>query len=91
MIAGERQVKTVPMDRAGNSDFAEAIAGALDWWREAGVDAHFVDDPIAWLAPPPSLQKTKEGPDATAGRHRHRPAMRPARPNPQPPPQLHHR
>ncbi|GGZ09025.1 hypothetical protein [Novosphingobium colocasiae] len=39
------------MDRAGNSDFAEAIAGALDWWREAGVDAHFVDDPIAWLAP----------------------------------------
>jgi len=39
------------MDRAGNSDFAEAIAGALDWWREAGVDAHFVDDPISWLAP----------------------------------------
>lgn len=55
MIAGKRQVKTVPMDRAGNSQFAEALAsdlaGALDWWREAGVDAHFVDEPVSWLAP----------------------------------------
>jgi len=26
-----------------NPDFAEAFAAALDWWREAGVDATFVD------------------------------------------------
>ena len=35
-----------------NPDFAEAFAAALDWWREAGVDATFVDEPRTWLAPP---------------------------------------
>lgn len=33
--------------------FAEALTGALDWWRDAGVDSHFVDEPLSWLAPPP--------------------------------------
>ncbi|MDF8333916.1 hypothetical protein [Novosphingobium cyanobacteriorum] len=27
-----------------------AIKAALDWWREAGVDCDFVDDPQNWLA-----------------------------------------
>ncbi len=26
------------------------IASALDWWREAGVDHAFIDDPQVWLA-----------------------------------------
>jgi len=26
------------------------IAAALDWWREAGVDTLFADEPITWLA-----------------------------------------
>jgi DNA polymerase len=28
------------------------IAAALDWWRDAGVDLDFVDDPVRWLAEP---------------------------------------
>ncbi|MGX7952681.1 hypothetical protein ACWPM1_08945 [Tsuneonella sp. HG249] len=28
------------------------IAAALDWWREAGVDAVYHDEPRAWLADP---------------------------------------
>lgn len=28
----------------------EALAGALAWWREAGVDCDFADEPCDWLA-----------------------------------------
>jgi uracil-DNA glycosylase len=28
------------------------IAAALDWWREAGVDSVYTDDPRAWLSDP---------------------------------------
>ena len=49
------------MDVAPKHDLTEALTGALDWWREAGVDYAFGDDPRAWLeAPPESL------PDVTA-------------------------
>ncbi len=30
--------------------FAEDVAGALAWWREAGVDQVFADEPQSWLA-----------------------------------------
>ena len=30
---------------------ADQFAATLDWWREAGVDAVFVDEPAGWLAP----------------------------------------
>lgn len=51
----------------------ESLEGALDWWREAGVDADFLDEPSGWLiepeaddavtappppAPPPVQRKT---------------------------------
>lgn len=29
---------------------ADAVAAAFDWWRDAGVDCAFVDDPQDWLA-----------------------------------------
>ena len=32
---------------------AEQIAAAHDWWREAGVDAAFADEPRDWLERPP--------------------------------------
>lgn len=32
---------------------AEQIAAAQDWWREAGVDAAFADEPRDWLERPP--------------------------------------
>jgi uracil-DNA glycosylase len=38
------------MAAAQNPPLTEAIAGALEWWREAGVDCAFVDEPVSWLA-----------------------------------------
>lgn len=35
-----------------NSDWHEAIASALDWWREAGVDVELQESPRDWLAAP---------------------------------------
>lgn len=40
------------MDQRPNPAFLDDITGALDWWREAGVDSDFVDEPVSWLAPP---------------------------------------
>lgn len=55
------------MDHPANPDFLADIAGALDWWREAGVDCDFLDEPREWLAPPapdaparPTVQKPVE-------------------------------
>ena len=36
--------------REGEPGMAEALAAAFDWWRGAGVDCTFVDDPVDWLA-----------------------------------------
>jgi DNA polymerase len=41
------------MDGARKHDLTEALASALDWWREAGVDHAFGDDPRAWLEAAP--------------------------------------
>lgn len=40
------------MDHSANTDFLADITGALDWWREAGVDCDFLDEPRSWLAKP---------------------------------------
>ncbi|WP_226636162.1 uracil-DNA glycosylase family protein [Novosphingobium profundi] len=40
------------MDHGSNQHFLSDITGALDWWRLAGVDCDYVDDPQDWLAPP---------------------------------------
>lgn len=32
---------------------AQDIASALAWWREAGVDFAYADEPTCWIAPPP--------------------------------------
>lgn len=51
---------------ASHANWSEALAAALDWWRDAGVDGTFVDDPQNWLAqkvpqadgpPPPAPKK----------------------------------
>jgi DNA polymerase len=34
----------------------DAFEGALDWWREAGVDADFSDEASGWLAEPEAEQ-----------------------------------
>lgn len=42
------------MDGATKPDIAAEIAGALEWWREAGVDCDFSDDPADWLTKAPT-------------------------------------
>jgi DNA polymerase len=40
------------MDMQRDHTLGESLASALDWWREAGVDGDFVDDPRNWLEKP---------------------------------------
>jgi uracil-DNA glycosylase len=57
------------MDGLAKPDLAEQIAGALDWWREAGVDADFTSEPQRWLpgpdtpAPPAGVAREAEAPE----------------------------
>ncbi|WP_156842391.1 uracil-DNA glycosylase family protein [Novosphingobium aquimarinum] len=37
------------MPTGSNPDFAREFAAVLDWWREAGVDCDFVDEPKSWI------------------------------------------
>ena len=37
----------------------ESLEGALDWWREAGVDADFTDQPSGWLLEPSNRAKVR--------------------------------
>jgi DNA polymerase len=38
------------MDRRSSFTLAEQLAAAQAWWREAGVDSDFADEPRNWLA-----------------------------------------
>ena len=49
------------MDHPANPDFLADITAALDWWREAGVDCDFEDDPRTWLAQPEVPTGAAEG------------------------------
>ena len=46
-----RQVKTHAMDQAPNRQFLDDITAALNWWRGAGVDHDYLDDPREWIVP----------------------------------------
>lgn len=53
LIPAVRQVKTGPdMPDRPSLPLAEQVAAAQAWWREAGVDFAFADEPQAWLAEP---------------------------------------
>jgi DNA polymerase len=53
LIRGTRQVKTaLEMPPRPALPLAEQIAAAQAWWREAGVDLAFVDEPQGWLNDP---------------------------------------
>nr|WP_166176254.1 hypothetical protein [Altererythrobacter segetis] len=66
LLAGRGKVKTC--DRTMNTrsppTLAEQLAAAHDWWREAGVDSQFADEPRNWLERP--LEKPAEAPQAAA-------------------------
>ena len=74
-------------DPLNTRDFTalESLEGALDWWREAGVDADFADEASGWLvepesenavaappppAPPPIQRKTAVAARARSARRR---------------------
>ncbi|MGX7895083.1 hypothetical protein [Tsuneonella sp. HG222] len=40
------------MDKNPEIPLADALAAAQDWWRLAGVDSDFADEPVNWLAKP---------------------------------------
>lgn len=61
------------MDQSGNPGLEAQLAAALDWWRDAGVDAVFQDDPVNWIVPAKA-----EGEDPRP--EKDRPDSRPARP-----------
>lgn len=54
LIPARPQVKTCPdaMDSRPDLSLAEQLAAAQDWWRDAGVDLAFVDEPQTWLSAP---------------------------------------
>lgn len=37
------------MNNRATADFAEQVSAAFDWWREAGVDCDFHEEPANWL------------------------------------------
>ena len=43
---------------------ASAVAAALQWWREAGVEHSYADTPVSWLDAPGSTPESKSGPNA---------------------------
>lgn len=65
------------MTSAAKPRLAKDIAGALDWWREAGVDHDYADEAHGWLDPveeavaaelPPALQGMAQAePETPAG------------------------
>jgi DNA polymerase len=46
--------------------FAEQIAAAQDWWREAGVDLAFADEPQGWLTDPEAEEPARPSVSAVA-------------------------
>jgi len=54
------------MDMEGKPGLAESVAAALDWWRAAGVDGDWLDEPKSWLAPLPEEVPAHELPAIAA-------------------------
>lgn len=59
-----RQVKTANVNNPAQTDpaidAAAAVSAVLDWWREAGVDQAFSDDPRTWLVEPAAPEPEPE-------------------------------
>ena len=67
------------MDTGTTPSLAEQIAAAQAWWRDAGVDCDFSDEPIHWLAkdePEPQAQALEPSRTAPAQPAAQRPAQR---------------
>lgn len=49
LIAAPRAVKTAAAVQTNDLDWAKHLAAAQAWWREAGVDLAFADEPSDWF------------------------------------------
>jgi len=58
------------MDIRPIAELQEAVSGALEWWRDAGVDTCFQDDPVVWTKPEEAQEDTpqREAPQKPAAR-----------------------
>lgn len=54
------------MEANAKPDLAEQIAGALAWWRDAGVDGDFTAGPQRWIVEPGATETASETTAATA-------------------------
>ena len=45
-------MESSPSPSKSGPSLAESIAAAQDWWRDAGVDMLFLDEPQVWLQDP---------------------------------------
>ena len=57
-------MSAAPSDAART--LAQDIAGALAWWREAGVDQGFADEPTQWIAEDPAPEPAVQHDEAAA-------------------------
>lgn len=62
------------MQSQSHPALANQIAGAIAWWREAGVDCQFGDDPIDWLPPEAEAPPAPSAPMAQPLARRSEPA-----------------
>lgn len=53
---------TTPAHPTIAPSIGEAITAAFDWWRDAGVDHDFLDDPRTWIAPEQPAGDTRAAP-----------------------------
>jgi DNA polymerase len=71
LLGGRGKVKTCcgTMDKRSPLTLTEQVAAARDWWREAGVDYDFADEPHNWLQRPapsaPPVATPTQPPQAT--------------------------
>jgi len=51
------------MAEEANTQLSEELAAAIAWWRDAGVDCAFHDEPASWLTPPEDAKppRSREG------------------------------
>jgi len=56
------------MDIQRDHTLGESLASALDWWREAGVDGDFADQPRNWLERPEPKAEAEAAPQAEAAK-----------------------
>jgi DNA polymerase len=63
------------MGIGANPDYKQQFAAAFDWWREAGVDCTFLDDPRDWM--PAAATEPESGRSAPTRRKAPEPAEPP--------------